>query len=51
MSAKEMVLMSLVYRDLLVRHERTLHSPEEVATAIRKLQSNGIDKLPPGGCS
>ena len=32
-------------RDLLVRHERTLHSPEDLATAIRKLQSNGSIEL------
>ncbi len=34
-------------RDLLVRHERTLHSPEQVAQAIRKLQSNGSDDSSP----
>lgn len=34
-------------RDLLVRHERTLHSPEQVAAAIRRLQGNEPDAPSP----
>src|ERR1700712_3659691 len=34
-------------RDLLVRHERTLHTPEQVASAIKKRQSNASDELSP----
>ncbi|KAJ9603158.1 hypothetical protein H2200_012453 [Cladophialophora chaetospira] len=33
-------------RDLLVRHERTLHSPEQVAAAIRKLQTKDENPTP-----